>query len=157
MKWGDFDCFIGHVDPDYEEFLDEDYDPVRATCFRPRSEVESDHIGEVDKEDDGDHEVSPLEEQVVLSVQQGCITGSNDMLDYWFRSSEPAFDQLSLWEHTELVHKISQSSEDNRKVQHVHPQLKSCRKPGPALMPRGQFSTSDHPQYTSHVSRLRSV
>jgi hypothetical protein len=158
LKWGDFNRFVGHEQVKQQEISEED--GLATTPI----DVQRDSFDDDDSHSNSGHDDGPdcvFEEQVVLDVQEGVITSSNDVLDYRLRSSDPAFRDLCLWEHTELVHKLSQKSEAHHRSQHIHSRSGVTTddphiRPGPALMPRGEFC-SDHPQYGSHVSCLRNV
>lgn len=157
LKWGDISRFVG--DEQVHNADQAEFQEVGIVSANEEKEVTED--SERDRDDDDNLEVT-CEEQVVLDVQEGKITGSNDVLDYRFRSTDLAFDQLCLWEHAELVHKVSRKSEEARNARYARPwptgvTVSARNKPGRALLPRGEFSSADHPQYASHVSRLRGI
>ncbi|KAJ7158210.1 hypothetical protein C8R43DRAFT_882677, partial [Mycena crocata] len=53
-------------------------------------------------------------EQLTIVVNENFVGIAANIQDYQFRSSDPVFESLSLWEHEEQVVKISKASEDRR-------------------------------------------
>ncbi|KAI0359240.1 hypothetical protein OH77DRAFT_1372819, partial [Trametes cingulata] len=89
------------------------------------------------------------EETFILNLQPtGSISAVNQQQDYMLRSTDPAFDGLSLYEFVGLVEKVKRSQ--------IHSQTgHSADTRGRAPEPRGVFSSRAHTQYNTHMLRLR--
>jgi hypothetical protein len=121
LKWGDISRFVGDDVERTETPGSDDESSARHTIPERLDPNERDCTDDCDDREQDIDEEQTGEEQVVLDVQEGEITSSNDVLDYRFRSSDPAFEHLCLWEHVELVQKVSKKSEESRKARHVRP------------------------------------
>ncbi|KAJ6501460.1 hypothetical protein C8R47DRAFT_970072, partial [Mycena vitilis] len=74
--------------------------------------------------------------QLSLALGVGAITASNQLLDYIYRCTTPAFEALCLYEFVCRVGKRSRSKLETRS---------------------GQFSDDQHPQYSTHALSVRKV
>jgi hypothetical protein len=121
LKWGEFDCFMGpddaennhieangsldasdnieNVETPHSQNLDEPPETVsdilrHSSIERNSAENWEGHDDVPEVEDDDDDPCVPSEKTVVVSVQEGDVTGLNDVLDYRYQSTEPMFDAL---------------------------------------------------------------
>ncbi|KAI0359121.1 hypothetical protein OH77DRAFT_1367691, partial [Trametes cingulata] len=89
------------------------------------------------------------EETFVLNLQPtGSISAVNQQQDYMLRSTDPAFDKLSLYEFVGLVEKVKRSETRLQTGDDMNTR-------GRTSEPRGLFSSREHTQYNTHMLRLR--
>ncbi|KAI0702114.1 hypothetical protein C8Q76DRAFT_570885, partial [Earliella scabrosa] len=112
------------------------------------------------------------EETFVLRLQPGSISATNQQQDYVYRSTEPEFDRLPLYEFVGMVEKISRkysasgqsamtdSTRGNMgdldaatQALDGNQRTRRGRKP----LARGLFSSTSHTQYETHCLRKRGV
>ncbi|KAJ7429945.1 hypothetical protein B0H11DRAFT_1766031 [Mycena galericulata] len=89
--------------------------------------------------------------------RSGGLELATDVADYQYRSRDPEFDRMSIWEHSEWVTKISQASETKRLEAAPEPVEGSTnRKRGKKANLRGTYE-HPHQHKDSHVARMRST
>lgn len=84
---------------------------------------------------------------VVLSLGRRSITASNQVLDYVHRGRGETFENMCLYEFVEKVIKVA-IPEASREL------IRAGRRDALGEIP-GEFSSSEHPQYGTHVLRVR--
>ncbi|KAJ8473524.1 hypothetical protein ONZ51_g7821 [Trametes cubensis] len=105
------------------------------------------------------------EEVYTLKLESGTISSVNQQQDYIYRSRQPPFDSMCLYEFVGTVEKVNKNS-DRRYASGVsdiddsvmalghEPRAEPSR--GRPAEPRGSFSSPDHTQYRTHHLRRRS-
>ncbi|KAI0359350.1 hypothetical protein OH77DRAFT_1570624, partial [Trametes cingulata] len=150
--------------------------------FFKRSEIDA-------FDDDGadghgnDERTGDLEDSFTLKLESGSISSQNQRQDYVYRSKDPAFDSLCLYEFVGRVEKVftrmpaapngEEAMEEggNGHGTREDPELgdgsngtSSVNGPeangrisgrGRPIQPRGEFSSTEHTQYHTHVLRRR--
>lgn len=126
-------------EPDDSEQIDEDYDGPVEEFDQPR---EIEHHEE--------RAVDPVVREANLRVRFSTrgVTATNPCLDYVYRGTTREFERLSLWDHTRLVVKVSKKTEQSRVARLKSDESNAIRVP---------FSSSAHPLFSTHLSRLRSI
>lgn len=90
--------------------------------------------------------VAPDEHDTVnFSVEDGRVSESSQIFDYQYRSTNGAFESLSLWEFVESVEMIKKVEEEAR----------LARQPNRRTLPRGFISGEAHPNFETHMMRFR--
>ncbi|KAJ7046271.1 hypothetical protein C8F04DRAFT_939045, partial [Mycena alexandri] len=124
VKWGDFDRAMANA----EKKLQESSVPVESaigertvqlpmsvTCASDKEDPSTSIDVESDDEDEEEERVHQSAiEQLTLVIQDNFVGFASNAQDYPYRSRDPAFDELCLWDHEERVVKISKSSEEKR-------------------------------------------
>ena len=97
------------------------------------------------------------EDTFILTLAPGSIGATNQQQDYVYRSIEPAFDDLCLYEFVGGVEKISKPRSRDARDGEGDPVATGRRtRRGRRLQARGEFSER-HTQCQTHMLRLRSV
>ncbi len=177
LHWGSFDkLFRSHLDgnqPDrgHNPAADAPNRTSRGETLDEDTEMRVDE-GENLTRGGGRHpDLEHGDNSFVLTLQQGSISASNQHQDYIYRSSDPEFDSLCLYEFIGIVEKmsmryISRGRKDQRDVEsedaddnHAVRDLRGGQRQGSGRQaaPRGRFSSRDHTQYTTHFLRRRLV
>lgn len=113
---------------------------VTATVVRNPSGTESEmHLGT----DTENAELNASEPTIVIQLGHRSITGSNQVLDYTYRSVESTFDDMCLYEFVERVKKFKIPKRPGSIIWGA-----SQRRLAPIP---GRFSDKRHPQYCSHI------
>lgn len=133
LFWGDLDRYLKKEDPD-----------ANSSVVVPALE---------EGEEPTVEQKSSTDPQVVLHLGKRSVTASNQMYDYLYRPSDMEFDSLCLWDLVATTEKIPQSEETRRELAVAGKARPRGRKP----LPRGSFSSPEHPQYESHLLRRRSA
>ncbi|KAH9855862.1 hypothetical protein C2E23DRAFT_703266, partial [Lenzites betulinus] len=99
-----------------------------------------------------------IEESFVLTLERdGSISSQNQQQDYIYRSLDPVFEAMSLYEFVGMTdkEKIKSSSHNlDTEEDDVQPQR---RRRGRVAELRGMFSSDQHTQYSTHRLRKRTV
>ncbi|KAJ7881690.1 hypothetical protein B0H13DRAFT_1629900 [Mycena leptocephala] len=116
VKWGDFDRLIAKA-----EMASHITDPADTGMDYMDSSLSVVDAGDVctkdidlDDQADDDERAAVGAEEVTVVVNDNFVGIASNIQDYPKRSLEPAFDKLCLWDHEELVVKISRASEEKR-------------------------------------------
>ncbi|KAJ8473925.1 hypothetical protein ONZ51_g7564 [Trametes cubensis] len=93
------------------------------------------------------------EDTFVLTLDKsGSISATNQQQDYIYRSTDPVFQSMSLYEFVGMTDKEKLGRDDQDKGEDA-PGPRRGRKPEP----RGRFSSDEHTQYTTHRLRRRTI
>lgn len=169
LKWAEVDR---HIRAELKEQTWKTVDKQKETCQNDSdltkepsevSEQPESHTIDIDEDPD-----SGFKEELSLQVDQETLVPVNLTMDYCHRSQADEYDNLSLWEHTEWVCKITKKSEGlriaNRKTVPSRPGTRKSKrfaKPkaiaGKKPTARGDFSWNKHPNYKTHTNRFREV
>ena len=119
---------------------------------------------EDDMDDGSNHDGQPGDE-ILVHMEWGSVTRTDEVTDYLLWSEEAAFNNLSIWDYAATVTKFTKGMEDSRLAC-----LNSATRAKAALnaegtynkwagrpaSPRGKF-LPQHEQHKSHMSRIREV
>ncbi|EGO30716.1 hypothetical protein SERLADRAFT_432334 [Serpula lacrymans var. lacrymans S7.9] len=113
LRWGQFNRYIQSQQRDSEDLpshsVDQDIDATIAES--------SDSDGKNDEHPvllPSTNDSLELHEEVLLSLDGDRFSVHSNLQDYQWRSPEPTFGKLSLWEYTEYAHKILLAAENAR-------------------------------------------
>lgn len=93
------------------------------------------------------HDRETNQDEIVLSLERGTITASGQQYDYIYRSTDPEFDKLALYDFVSKVKRCKQE----RAFVDTHNEYDS----EPEYAGPGKFSSKRHPQFDTHRLRIR--
>ncbi|KAJ8481663.1 hypothetical protein ONZ51_g5834 [Trametes cubensis] len=160
LHWGSFDrLFKKLVEMDG---MDSDNDPAH----RGDDMSANANRGDTDADMQDAQDTDETEDAVVLTLEPGTISSMSQQQDYMFRSTDPIFEELCLYEFVGLVEKIRRS--DRHSLSAYNPEAtgdvvpeetlehaRSSRRRGRVPEPRGLFSSHLHRQQDTHMLRKR--
>jgi len=168
LKWGEVDRYIcsklnerpwnkhDNANSEHSEQYGE-YEKDSTTKYLDDDNYSSDNNDDLFNEEHNDG----YKDEITLQVDNESIIPTNGVMDYCFRSHNKEYDDLSLWEHTEWVRKITKQSETKRKsghdIQNNKHKNRGKRKIGKKPTARGDFSSGEHTNFDTHTNRLREI
>lgn len=179
VRWCDFDRYVREKS-EMPQVSDIDrqiayVSPDSVGTSEDLNRFESDTIESSELEDNNadtfseieDDNLVPTSDIVTMQFTEDDTTmiGSNDILDYIYRSSEDEFEKLSIWQYTESVIKITKNHDQKRVDRNnINDEARQHEDAGRERMPRkrrgrhalarGSYA-KEHPQHKTHISRLR--
>jgi hypothetical protein len=137
-------------------------DGNRSTESNGNEDIEDDDDLNYGNENDNETDLCPELVTIDMNTQES-LTGSNEIMDYRFRSVQDPFNQMNLWEHTEYIMKITRTAEERRKIHNTLRDIECMdddetlgrqpsRRPGRHALERGTYK-EEHPQFETHVCR----
>ncbi|KZV62853.1 hypothetical protein PENSPDRAFT_551691, partial [Peniophora sp. CONT] len=118
---------------------------------------------EYDVEDDDDDNVpreGPTGTDLLMNVSGKTMTATNTLLDYLYRSLDPAFEKLCLWDLVAGVEYLTKEIETARlekRTVRLNKDGSESKSRGRPAANRVPFSSAAHPKFETHVARLRTI
>lgn len=165
LRWGDFDRMVRREMGERQwigDVLETDIVDASENSTESPTHLYSNEETEERLADEAEETDMLRTEEIVVAIEDGRITTSSSILDYKLRSTDTDFEGMSLWQHTQYVVKTPKKREADRleKNSHSHDHTENSagpRKRGRRANARGEFSSDAHPQFETHVSRVRDV
>ncbi|KAH9895270.1 hypothetical protein C8Q73DRAFT_614790, partial [Cubamyces lactineus] len=102
-------------------------------------------------------DTTDAEDTSMLTLEPGSISSMSQQEDYMHRSTDAAFEELSLYEFVGIVEKIRRPPQDNTETmrEDTSEYARNARRHGRTAEPRGFFSSRLHRQHDTHMLRKR--
>ncbi|OJT07430.1 ATP-dependent DNA helicase PIF1 [Trametes pubescens] len=106
----------------------------------------------------GERNDSVIDESCVLTLEKdGSISSTNQKQDYIYRSLDPVFEGMSLYEFVGMTDKEKLKPNDGGDDPANRTAPDTRKRKGRVAEPRGSFSSALHTQYASHRLRKRTI